>query len=292
MAQCDKQTIADLVSLIKKSYDKMSAEQQKGARYIIDFPEMISVSSMRTIASNIGVQPATLVRLSQTLGFSGWKELKKIFVEDATSTIFTYSQRAQTISSAKSIPTQLIKELVSIQESNIQHTFNKNVSQIYPFAQALLEAKKLYVMGYRASYPLAFSFYYLSSFLRTNVELMSGTAGTLEGDVRSMDSEDTILLISFYPYSKEALAVLEGARKIGVKILTITDSELSPLATAAEQCLTPYFESPSFFPSIVASMALIESIVEIMVHIKGPSSIDLIKEAEKQLHSTGVYTSR
>src|SRR5699024_9296163 len=68
-------TLSALTDDIQKRYADMSPQFQIGARYLLDYANEVAVKSMRQIAAQAGVQPATLVRLAQTLGYKGWGEL-------------------------------------------------------------------------------------------------------------------------------------------------------------------------------------------------------------------------
>src|SRR5690606_5795413 len=70
-------TLDSLVATVRERYPDMSPQFQIGARHLIDFPERVPVESMRRIAAQAGVQPATLVRLAQSLGYTGWEPLRQ-----------------------------------------------------------------------------------------------------------------------------------------------------------------------------------------------------------------------
>ena len=67
---------AALIADIQARYAQFSPQFQAGARYLVDHPDDVAVSSMRSIATRARVQSAALVRLAQQLGFAGWPELK------------------------------------------------------------------------------------------------------------------------------------------------------------------------------------------------------------------------
>ena len=74
-------THTELVEQLKHGYERLSPQFQVAAKFLLDQPDEIAVSSMRSVAAQAKVQSATLVRLAQHLGFAGWPELKALFVE-------------------------------------------------------------------------------------------------------------------------------------------------------------------------------------------------------------------
>jgi DNA-binding MurR/RpiR family transcriptional regulator len=290
--QADKATrqrnYAELMEEIKLGYPDLTPQFQAGAKYLLDHPDDIAVSSMRAIARSANVQSSTLVRLAQHLGFQGWPELREIFVDRVRSVPEGYAKKAESIARSRS-PGDLISEVFSSQHLNLDATQVKSQSALVAAAKLLKSVRQVHVAGFRASYPIAFSFQYLYRLFRPSVHLINAHAGTLEMGLRAIGKDDGVVVISFSPYSSEALAVAEMARKIGCKIIAITDSDAAPIALGADESIVIAVESPSFFPSIVAGIAAIESLVELLVSMGGNAAVKQIELAEKQLFEDGAY---
>jgi DNA-binding MurR/RpiR family transcriptional regulator len=281
---------AELMEQIKLGYPDLTPQFQAGAKYLLDHPDDIAVSSMRAIARSANVQSSTLVRLAQHLGFQGWPELREIFVDRVRSVPEGYAKKAESIARSKS-PGDLISEVFNSQRLNLDATQVKSQSALVAAAKLLKSVRQVHVAGFRASYPMAFSFQYLYRLFRPSVHLINAHAGTLEMGLRAIGKDDGVVVISFSPYSAEALAVAEMARKIDCKIIAITDSDAAPIALGADESIVIAVESPSFFPSIVAGIAAIESLVELLVSMGGNAAVKQIELAEKQLFEDGAYVS-
>ena len=63
-------SLQELTERLQADFAEMPPQFQIGARYLLNNPSEVPVSSMRKIAQQAGVQPATLVRLAQSLGSS------------------------------------------------------------------------------------------------------------------------------------------------------------------------------------------------------------------------------
>jgi DNA-binding MurR/RpiR family transcriptional regulator len=291
MATPDSRPVyAEFMERIKALYPELTPQFQAGAKYLLDHPDEIAVSSMRTIARNANVQSSTLVRLAQYLGFQGWPELKAIFVERVRSVPEGYAKKADSITRQKESGS-LIAQVFEAQRLNLGVTEARNQAALLAAAKLIEKVKQVHIAGFRASYPIAFSFQYLYRLFRPSVQLINAHAGTLEMGLRAISKEDAVVVISFAPYSSEALTVVREARKIGCKLLAITDSDVAPVALEANQSIIIAVESPSFFPSIVAGIAAIESLVELLVSRGGPAAVKQLEMAEKQLFEAGAYHS-
>jgi DNA-binding MurR/RpiR family transcriptional regulator len=282
------ETYAELMDRIKAAYPDLTPQFQAGAKYLLDHPDEIIISSMRTIARNADVQSSTLVRLAQHFGFRGWPELKAVFVERVRSIPEGYAKKAQSITRQKKSG-GLIAEVFKSQRINLDVTETRNQSSLLAAAKLIEAMKQVHIAGFRASYPIAFSFQYLYRLFRPSVHLIDGHAGTIEMALRAVGKDDGIVVIGFAPYSAEALTVAREARRIGCKLVAITDSDVAPIALEADESIVIAVESPSFFPSTVAGVAAVESLVELLVSRGGHTAVQRIEAAEKQLFETGAY---
>lgn len=80
---------------IVSQFSTLSPELQRAAEFCLQNVNILVVQSMRAFAAQAGVKPATLLRLAQRLGFSGWGELKDAFIDDLGLRNDTYVSKAK-----------------------------------------------------------------------------------------------------------------------------------------------------------------------------------------------------
>jgi len=284
-------TYTELVDQLKRRFELLSPQFQVAAKFLLDQPDEVAVSSMRSVAVEAKVQSATLVRLAQHLGFAGWPELKALFVEWLRASPHRYAVRAKSLTS-QSGPEELFGELIRTQRSNIDIAAAGAPPSLLQAARLLEKAKNVHVAGFRACHPIAFTLQYLYRFFRWNVNRIGVGDSSLEMGLRAIEPEDAVVVISFAPYSKEALTVLQIARRKGCKILAMTDSLASPLARSADVTVIFSAQSPSFFPSIVSGIALVEALVELLASRGGDQAVQRIELAERQMFDLGSYATK
>ena len=279
---------AALIAEIQARYAQFSPQFQAGARYLVDHPDDVAVSSMRSIATRARVQSAALVRLAQQLGFAGWPELKSIFVERLRTRPAPYAEKAGALAGKGA---ELVAEVFAVQQRNLAATGSASQAALLAAAGLLEAAGRVHVAGFRAAHPIAYTFHYLYRLLRPSVQLLSGQGGTLEMDLRALQSGDAVVVASFAPYSSEALLVASRAHQAGCMVVAVSDSAMSPLARQAHASIVIAVDSPSFFPSIVAGIAAVESLAELLVARAGPEAVKTIAAAETQLRELGAYAT-
>ncbi|WP_213894519.1 MurR/RpiR family transcriptional regulator [Raoultella ornithinolytica] len=273
---------------IVSQFSTLSPELQRAAEFCLQNVNILVVQSMRAFAAQAGVKPATLLRLAQRLGFSGWGELKDAFIDDLGLRNDTYVSKAKKLV-AKDTQSNLYEEVFQAHQANLVFTGSEN-QQAMPRAVTLLdEADNVYICGFRASFPIAWSLYYVYRLFNRRVSLIDGLASNIEVFTRELTARDCVLLTSFAPYSRESLDVLHAAQRAGARIIAITDSPVSPLAQVAECTLLFSIDSPSFFPSVVSGMGLAECLLAMLVARHGNEAVSKIESAERYLIDSGAY---
>ncbi|MES2612539.1 MAG: MurR/RpiR family transcriptional regulator [Pseudomonadota bacterium] len=278
-----------LKDTLRARFDGMTATQQKAARFVLEHPNDVVTASMRTVSARVEIPPATLVRFAQSLGFDGWPELKAALVQDMGLGSEPYAHKARTLVDRARDGGGLAGEIFATHHQNLDTTEHANGDAL-PRAAALLEkARAVHVAGFRACHPVAYSLMYVYRLFRDNVHLLDGMGGSLEMQLRALHKGDAVAVISFSPYSREAIAVARQAREAGCQVLALTDSPSSPLAMLAHEVLLFSTQSPSFFPSIAAAQALSETLLGLLVSRAGKPGVGRIESAEAQLFATGAY---
>jgi len=276
--------------LLLERFSSLSPTLQAAARFVVDHPNEVVTTSMRTLAERAGVQPATLVRLAQQLGYSGWPALKDAFVGDLGLLSARYGERAKNLAARRG-DSDLLGEMFATQRRNLDATEAHSASALRQAARWLKRARTVHIAGFRASFPIAYSLMYGYRLFRNSVVLVDAQAGGLEMQLRCLEPHDAVVVISFAPYSREALQVAEAARAAGSRLVAFTDSSASPLALAADAAILFSTDSPSFFPSVSAGIAAAEALLELLVVGAGEGSVQRIEAAEQQLFDSGAYVN-
>jgi len=273
---------------IVSTFSELSAELQRAAEFSLQNINQLVVLSMRAFASEAGVKPATLLRLAQRLGYNGWGELKDAFIDELGLRNDTYVSKAEKLI-AKGTQPQLYEEVFQAHQRNLAFTQHENHQAMEQAVSLLDAAENVYICGFRASFPIAWSLFYVYRLFNRQVSLIDGLASNIEVFTRELTAHDCLLLTSFAPYSRESLDVLRAAQQAGATIVAITDSPVSPLAQAADCTLLFSIDSPSFFPSVVSGMGLAECLLAMLVARHGRDAVNKIENAERYLNDSGAY---
>lgn len=266
----------------------LSAELRKAARFLVDFPDDVALSSMRVIAERSGVTPTTLLRLARRLGFDGWVELRQPFADRLRLGSAPFASRADALVRHPA-PADIFAVSLKAAGANARAAAGTEARDIAAACAILERARSIHVAGFRSCRAPALAFVYLCRMFRRNVGLLGADGGALEIELAGLGPGAAVLCIGFAPYSRELGLVIGAAERRGVPVVAITDSMAAPIARAAGAVLRFSVDSPSFFPSVAAAVAVAEALATTLLTRQGPAAAVQIRHAEAELRQLGAY---
>jgi DNA-binding MurR/RpiR family transcriptional regulator len=127
---------------------------------------------------------------------------------------------------------------------------------------ALIAAKHIYIMGVRSSSVLARFLNFNLRMIFDNVKLVQTTSGSkMFEQILHVGEGDVLIAISFPRYSKRIIKAVGYAKDSGAKVISITDSDRSPIAPLADQLLLARSDMVSFVDSLVAPLSIINAMI-------------------------------
>lgn len=272
--------------------DGMPAQMKAAARFMIDNPSEVALRSMREQARMAGVPPATMTRLAQRLGFAGFQELKSSYVEAIRSSVPWFSGRAATfVNRHQKIGGAALAEETARRISSSVGELGRpgTLGALVDAAAVLARCRRIFAIGSRASYPVAFLFAYSQSYFWDKAALLDGPGGTGTDALRRADDRDGLLAVSFSPYAMATVAAVDAARRAGVAIVALTDAASAPVARGARAVIRVDVQSPSFFDTMSPAMAAAEMLVALMASAVGAKVPKEVKRREQQFREDGFF---
>ena len=286
-----KSQYPDTIRLLVDAYSQLTPELQKAARFMVEHPEEIGLNSMRRVARDADVKPATITRLTKALGFPEYEALREPFRQRLRTQAPDFSAKLQDIqrrgrTGDKSILSDLrAQEIANIEES----LSDDNLPIMEAAAQTMHESRRVYVLGLRGAHAPAFLFHYAYQLFQDNSQLLDTSAGIFADQLRGISSEDCLLVVSFPPYTQLTIDAVDYAADAGARIIAITDSIVSPAANAATHTIVTKNLSPSFYHSFTGALAVTQVLITMLVTKAGGDAVKIVEEAEKQLSRISAY---
>lgn len=288
---------AALTQQIEARFGTLSPKLRQAARYLLRRPDDVALKSMRQLAADAGVQPATMVRLARALGFGAFEELRRPFADRLRQRAGTaYAERARALQARRGEAgdggpvAALVRESFERDVENLRTTYEGIDPALFDAcAERLAAARKVHVTGLRSAFAVGYFFDYACRMFGVGTELLDGRGGTLTDGLRGIGAHDAVLACSFEPYTRETVEVVRFAQARGAGIVAITDSPLSPIAREAAHALVVGCESPSFFRSLVGAVSVVQLLVALLIARGGEGALSTLAETEAQLRAFSAY---
>ena len=262
-------TAEELRAAILVRYESLSKRLQQIARYVLDEPNAVALETLAVLAERTGVQPSAIVRFAKSFGFDGATQMQRLFRDGllSGSASLGYNERvrefAQSVEGkAVGDPGQVLGEFV---EGNVLAL--QNLGKIVrrdELAQAVKmvsQAETVYVTGFRRSFPVAAYLAYSLLQVDKRTVFIDSLGGMSLQQVHAITGKDLLIAVSYHPYAEEAVQVVNAAVDRGCKVLSISDSLVSPVAKPATLVLQVREAEIRKFRSLSASMCLAQALV-------------------------------
>ena len=281
---------SDLLVRLNKNYKTLSKGQKQLAAYITENYDRAAFITASKMGRIVGVSESTVVRFAYALGYDGYPELQKSLQELIRNKL-TSVQRIQLTGDLQ--PNDVLRSVLKSDVSNIRATIDSIDNASFNAAiNALLEAKKVYIVGLMSAAPLAQFLAYYLGFVMDNVVMVSGAMGNIYEDLFRISSEDVCIGISLPRYSNRTIDALDFARGKGATIIAITDSVSSPIAEKAEHALIARSDMAGFADSLVAPLSLINAIIVACSLRRREQVSNTLSQLEGIWGSHGVYVTK
>ena len=282
-----------VLQTLTNSFGAFSPQLRRAARFVIDHPREVGVQSMRALAAKAEVQPNTLVRLAQQIGFDGFDALRERFRDFVVADgLGGFGDRARWLQrlGAEGGSAAVMAEMARATTGNMEAMWRRQqAEELEAAADSIIAARQVHVLGLGAAESLAHQFWYVTRMAFGNITPIPRRGALPIDDVAWVGPGDLLVALTFQPYRAETMDAVRLARGNGCKILGITDSRTSPLARAADRALIAPTHTPQFFQSHAAVTALLEALVAILVARAGDEARSRIESFHEMRRAAGAY---
>lgn len=250
----------DLMRTIQVKFPRLSKGQKLIAEYILKHYDKAAFMTAAKLGTSVGVSESTVVRFANELGFSGYPKLQKALQELIKNKLTTV-QRIELANDFISEENAL-KGVLKADMENIRATLEKiNHKTFEDVVKNIFSAKKIYIIGLRSSTALAeFLGFYLNVIL-DNVKVVGYGISDIFEQMINVGEGDLVIGIGFPRYATRTIEALSFAQSRNAKVVAITDSLLSPLASKADYSLIAQSNMASFVDSLVAPLSVINALI-------------------------------
>lgn len=251
----------DILTVISRETSGFSKGQRAIAKYILEYYDKAAFMTAGKLGHAVGVSESTVVRFASELGYEGYPEMRKALQEMIRNRL-TSVQRIE-VTSDQIGDEDVLTKVLNMDIEKIRRTQEEvSVEEFNRAVDAIVSGKNIYIMGVRSAAALAgfLGFYFNHIFPNVRV-INSNSVGEMFEQMIRIDKNDVFIALSFPRYSQRTVQAANFAHNSGAKVISITDSHMSPLVEQSDHVLFARSDMASFVDSLVAPLSLINALI-------------------------------
>lgn len=253
--------VNDLMTKIQTNLSGFSKGQRLIARYIAEHYDKAAFMTASRLGATVGASESTVVRFATELGYEGYPHLQKALQEMIRNRL-TAVQRME-VAGDRMGNRDVLESVLGSDVEKIRMTLDElDRDAFHQSADAIVHARKIYVLGVRSASALADFMGFYFTLLFDNVRILcTNSVSEIFEQILRIGPEDVFIGISFPRYSQRTLSAMKYSKDRGAKVIALTDSRLSPLSRFADHTLIAKSDMASFVDSLVAPLSLINALI-------------------------------
>ncbi|MBN1259700.1 MAG: MurR/RpiR family transcriptional regulator [Anaerolineae bacterium] len=246
---------------IQKYYDNLTPGFRRLADFILNETLDVAFLTATELSRRVNVDPATVVRFSQEIGYSGYRELSREIKRYVRDRINDTNRRAIEAATEG----ELLEALLDRVHQDLEQFTATETPRMALAVSMLKSATRLWIAGEYPSYDLAEYVAECLAPLGIPITCFAPSMIQTANAISQMEEGDTLVAITFGTPGVDTGYAVKLARDKGLHTLCITDTGTALPAREAELTITTPSKSPvapsSYATSLLAMSLLCEAVL-------------------------------
>jgi DNA-binding MurR/RpiR family transcriptional regulator len=253
-------TYEDLRAVLASGSVRLPKRLRQVAVYLWQHPSEVALGTVTSVAENAGVQPSTMVRFAQNLGYSGFSDLQDVFKSYVKESWPEPRERLSVADGGRAINDPNFHLVAGLVDASVQSllrvTESVDRARFAAVVKALARANAIYLVGSKRAFPVTMYMSLALSQLGIGNILVDNVGSTAFGQIGCTTKRDAVLAVSFSPYNSITPELAATAAQRGTPLLSITDSAFSPLVPLSDAWIEVMESEFGGFRSMAATIAV------------------------------------
>ena len=279
----------DILALLQAKEPTFSKGQRRIARYILESYDKAAFMTASRLGKTVGVSESTVVRFAVELGFDGYPSMQKAMQSMVVNRL-TSVQRIEVTNDRLGKQDVLSMVLQSDMEKLRQSAETVDRAAFNAAVNAVLDAKRVFILGVRSAAPLASFLGYYLNYMFKNVHIITASgASEMFEQIVGVNAQDAVIAISFPRYSATTAKAAQYCRSTGATVIGLTDTALSPLGQSSDHVLCAKSSMVSLVDSLVAPMSVVNALIVAIAAKKEKELSKTFQELERIWEEYHIY---
>jgi DNA-binding MurR/RpiR family transcriptional regulator len=229
------------------------------AAFALENPDDIAFGTVASVAADAKVQPSTLIRFAQTIGYDGFSDLQEVFRSQLKSRWPDYRERLARLDRGDRGDGSgaLLDGFAESAIASIERVRNTISHEDIDRAAAILaKADIIFLLGLRRAFPVTAYLAYALGKIGLRAVLVDQVGNMAAEQIGGAGRRDALIAVSFTPYTPMTVELTRKVAENKVPVIAITDSPFSPLAPNAAVALEIVEADYLGFRSLSATLCL------------------------------------
>lgn len=284
--------MTEILDRLSEALPGLPVKLSQAARFVLDNPDRIALISMRQAAAECGVTSPTMLRLARQVGYQSYNDFRSAFQDELLRDGFGARAGALREAGAGQGQASLVGMVGAAAVGNLERTLaNLDQAALSRMVEVIMDRGTTYVAAASSAHWVAALLQSTARMALPALRVPRADAAFMVESLSAIGPGDSVLALSIAPYARSTLDALSFAKGRGATCMAITDRRSSPLVSLSEVCLLAEAESPHYYPSWVAVVALTEVILSTIVSRSDQAVLDGIREMERLRRSSGEFVA-
>lgn len=262
----------DFVARLVQRRDTLSRRHAQLAQFCLNHPEDVAIKTIARLSEQADVPPATFTRFAQELGFAGFPDLQSVVRERVIGPGPSFSDRLSSMTAGRpagDLPETDLEDPERVFETLVQAAVNSLLriestldrADLEGFVMDLAAAEAVHIVAARGAFGIgAYAFYGLAN-IGKRTHLIDNLGAMRAEQIAAIGRKDVLLVLTFDDYTPETVETARIADRNRIRVLAITDNELSPVVPLAHRALFVKEARLGHFRSQVPALVLCQSLI-------------------------------
>lgn len=268
-----------VVERIVAHAERLTSTERKIAEVLAGEPQTIAFGTVAQVARRAGTSGPSVVRLAVKLGYEGFVDLQADVQSELARQLGPARDRIR-----QRPPADLLERVEAAEQDNVLSTLHAINARSLELSVARLadRRRRVWVLAGEVMAPIGSVLAGQLAQLRDGVTQVAGSEVAVSRALAGLESEDTLVAIDIRRYERSLVSVVRWAADRGAAVIALTDSPLSPLASASEHTFFISARGIGPFDSLTGGIALATALVTAVaarLRQTAPARLDAIEAA-------------
>lgn len=246
---------------IKNAYESLTPSFKRLAEFILSHELDVAFMTATELAQALDVDAATVVRFSQALGYSGYRELshevQRIVKQDLTAAYAEFPEAETTA--------EKLRAVLENERHNLEVAVSQVTDQSAAIVDMIAEAERVWVVGDAVGGCLAEMFAGQLQMIEIQAAAVDTDPAAAAQYVAQWSEGDLVIGVGAAGTGLDTAALLRYAKEKGAKVASVCVSSVSPPGQVSDYVLICPSNSPVGLPSTASLGVMLMALWQVLL---------------------------